>query len=234
MQAGVSIREEPAKGKLVGAVIQSFAVMRVLSRASEAMGVSAIAREAAINPSTAFNILQTLVLEGAVAVNEQTKTYLLSEGLLALCAPLLERGFVQDIGPELERLSTEFGCLAGVWQVVGDRGWPIAGNVFVLGLCNGVFAVAAIGAMMGLAGAGERTREGVRMGVWGAAQAIAFGLGGLAGALGVDLARQAHGHDAAAFQLIFALEAALFVVAAHLAVRATSRRATARQVAARA
>ena len=68
-------------------------------------------------------------------------------------------------------------------------GWPLAANVFVLGLCNGVFAVSAIGAMVGRAGAGENTREGVRMGVWGAAQAIAFGLGGLTGALGVDAAR---------------------------------------------
>ncbi|WP_421990751.1 BCD family MFS transporter [Qipengyuania sp.] len=103
-------------------------------------------------------------------------------------------------------------------------GWPLTANVFVLGLCNGLFAVAAIGAMMGLAGAGRKTREGVRMGVWGAAQAIAFGLGGLAGALGVDIARRAQGQDGTAFQLIFAIEACLFVIAAGLALHATRRR----------
>lgn len=102
-------------------------------------------------------------------------------------------------------------------------GWPLVANVFALGFFNGLFAVAAIGAMMGLAGAGRRTREGVRMGVWGAAQAIAFGLGGLVGALGVDLARSAQGQDAAAFQLIFAIEAGLFLVAAGLALRVASR-----------
>ena len=106
-------------------------------------------------------------------------------------------------------------------------GWPLAANVFVLGLCNGLFAVAAIGAMMGLAGAGRSTREGVRMGVWGAAQAIAFGLGGLGGALGVDIARRtqglASGQDGIAFQLIFAIEAGLFVVAAALALHATRK-----------
>ena len=93
--------------------------------------------------------------------------------------------------------------------------------MFVLGLGNGVFAVAAIGAMMGLAGAGAKTREGVRMGVWGASQAIAFGLGGLTGAVGVDLARRALGDDGDAFQLIFSIEAAAFLVAAILAVKAT-------------
>ncbi|MDP5103391.1 MAG: BCD family MFS transporter, partial [Erythrobacter sp.] len=100
-------------------------------------------------------------------------------------------------------------------------GWPLGINVFVLGLGNGVFAVAAIGAMMGLAGAGEKTREGVRMGVWGASQAIAFGLGGLTGAVGVDLARRAMGDDGSAFQLVFTIEAAAFLLAAILAIRAT-------------
>ncbi|OBX20595.1 bacteriochlorophyll synthase [Erythrobacter sp. QSSC1-22B] len=104
-------------------------------------------------------------------------------------------------------------------------GWPLTANVFALGFFNGLFAVAAIGAMMGLAGAGRRTREGVRMGVWGASQAIAFGLGGLIGALGVDFARRAQAQDAAAFQLIFAIEAVLFVVAAGLALRVASREA---------
>ena len=122
------------------------------------------------------------------------------------------------------------GCVGSALALVGlaigavtGPGWPLAANVFVLGFCNGAFAVAAIGAMMGLAGSGERTREGVRMGVWGASQAIAFGMGGLLGALGVDFARRAGTNDAAAFQLIFAIEAAAFVIAAILAVRATQR-----------
>ena len=119
------------------------------------------------------------------------------------------------LGSALALASLAIGAMAG-------PGWPIQVNVFALGFCNGLFAVAAIGAMMGLAGAGEKTREGVRMGVWGASQAIAFGLGGLIGALGVDIARQSLGHDGSAFQLIFAIEAALFVIAAGLAVRATS------------
>lgn len=118
------------------------------------------------------------------------------------------------------------GCLGSALALAGlalgariGPGWPLVPNVFALGFCNGLFTVAAIGAMMGLAGSGERTREGVRMGVWGAAQAIAFGLGGLTGAVGVDFARRVLGHDGAAFQLIFTLEGALFVAAAWLAFK---------------
>ena len=128
------------------------------------------------------------------------------------------------------------GCLGSALALAGlaigagaGPGWPLVPNVFALGFFNGVFAVAAIGSMMGLAGAGERTREGVRMGVWGAAQAIAFGLGGLIGALGVDFARSALGQDAAAFRLIFSLEGGLFVAAAWLAFK-VSRRAQASPV----
>ncbi|MEM6857439.1 MAG: BCD family MFS transporter [Pseudomonadota bacterium] len=105
--------------------------------------------------------------------------------------------------------------------MVGPR-WPIHANVMAFGFFAGIFTVAAIGAMMGLAGAGEKTREGVRMGVWGASQAIAFGLGGFVGALGRDVAKQAFGDDGRAFQLVFASEAALFVIAALLAWRATA------------
>jgi BCD family chlorophyll transporter-like MFS transporter len=120
------------------------------------------------------------------------------------------------------------GCLAsalglgalGLAAVSGPP-WPLGLNLFVLGFGNGVFAVAAIGSMMGLAGAGQNTREGVRMGVWGASQAIAFGLGGLLGALGLDAARAMLGDDGAAFQLVFAVEAGAFVLAALLAIKAT-------------
>ena len=132
--------------------------------------------------------------------------------------------------PSELRLWIVAGCIGSAIALVGlvfagaaGPGWPLEANVFALGFCNGVFAVSAIGAMMGLAGAGERTREGVRMGVWGASQAIAFGLGGLLGALGVDIARKAQGQDELAFQTIFAAEAVAFLIAAVLAVRATSR-----------
>ena len=86
---------------------------------------------------------------------------------------------------------TVAGCIGSAMALLGlamaarfAPHWPVAANIALLGFCNGVFAVSAIAAMMALAGAGGPAREGVRMGVWGAAQAIAFGLGGLTGAVG--------------------------------------------------
>lgn len=101
-------------------------------------------------------------------------------------------------------------------------GWPLAANIFVLGLANGVFAVAAIGAMMGMARDGAEAREGARMGVFGAAQAIGFGLGAFGGTVAADLMRALLTSDARAYGAVFALEGLIFLIAAGLALRVTT------------
>ncbi len=97
--------------------------------------------------------------------------------------------------------------------------WPLRTSVFFLGFANGAFAVAAIGSMMALASKGREKREGVRMGLWGAAQAIAFGLGGFLGAASVDLMRYLTGDPLTAYSTVFACEAVLFLAAALIASR---------------
>jgi BCD family chlorophyll transporter-like MFS transporter len=88
----------------------------------------------------------------------------------------------------------------------------------MLGVTNGAYAVAAIGSMMALVGAGGEKREGVRMGLWGAAQAFAFGIGGFLGTLASDVARYVLTSAALSYSAVFASEAGLFVVAAVMAV----------------
>jgi BCD family chlorophyll transporter-like MFS transporter len=124
------------------------------------------------------------------------------------------------------RLWTIGGCVASALMLVtlavaGFVGpaWPLRPTVFLLGLANGAYAVAAIGSMMGLVGRGRESREGTRMGLWGAAQAIAFGIGGIAATGAVDLARALTGSLPAAYGSVFVAEAALFVLATAYAVR---------------
>jgi BCD family chlorophyll transporter-like MFS transporter len=100
--------------------------------------------------------------------------------------------------------------------IIGPQ-WPIRTAVFVLGVANGIFSIAAIGSMMAMARSGHESREGVRMGLWGAAQALAFALGGLTGTLAVDVARWAFGSPTPAYTSVFLGEAALFILAAGLA-----------------
>jgi BCD family chlorophyll transporter-like MFS transporter len=127
---------------------------------------------------------------------------------------MLLRGFivVGCLGSAAALAALSLGGAAG-------EDFPLQETVFALGFCNGVFAVAAIGSMMALAGSGSGGRQGTRMGLWGAAQAVAFGLGGFLGTVAVDLTRHLVGSPAIAYGAVFAIEAALFVVAAGLAVR---------------
>ncbi|MEM6681040.1 MAG: BCD family MFS transporter [Pseudomonadota bacterium] len=117
------------------------------------------------------------------------------------------------------------GCIASALAFAGlalaahiGPSWPLRLNVFLLGLSNGAFAVAAIGSMMGLAGQGEAQREGTRMGVWGAAQAVAFGFGGFLGTLAIDIARALLDAPSTAYAAIFIGEAVLFVASGYIAM----------------
>ena len=109
-------------------------------------------------------------------------------------------------------------CL-GLASIVGP-GWPLRLSVLALGVSNGVFAVSAIGSMMELAHDGDPGYAGVRMGLWGAAQAIAFAFGGVLGTAIVDSFRWLFGSPTAAFAIVFSVEAVLFLVAAGLAAKA--------------
>jgi BCD family chlorophyll transporter-like MFS transporter len=117
------------------------------------------------------------------------------------------------------------GCIAScltmcglTWAALHPSGWPLQQNVFLLGLANGVFAIAAISSMMALSRSGHGAREGTRMGLWGAAQAISFALGGVSGTLLVDVAqRLLGGRSGTAYACVFALEAIGFFVAQWLA-----------------
>lgn len=117
------------------------------------------------------------------------------------------------------------GCMGSAIALIGlvaaakfAPAYPLKLNVFMLGFCNGIFAVAAIGSMFNLAHAGGTEREGLRMGLFGASQAIAFGMGGLGGTALADLARLIVGSPVTAYATVFALESVLFVLAAFLAL----------------
>jgi MFS transporter, BCD family, chlorophyll transporter len=96
--------------------------------------------------------------------------------------------------------------------------FPLRGTVFCLGVANGAYAVAAIGSMMRLVNAGRPERRGVRMGLWGAAQGVAFGIGGFLGAGATDVARQFLTKPALGYATVFTVEALLFLVSAGLAI----------------
>lgn len=143
-------------------------------------------------------------------------------------APLRRRG-----GPPLIWW-TSAGCVGSALALAGLSAaaisgppWPLTANIFLLGLFNGIFAATAIASMMELSGRGGANSAGIRMGVWGAAQALAFGTGGLVGAVATDAARHLLASDGPAFALTFTAEAGLFLLAALFALRLSAGRRTA-------
>ena len=88
--------------------------------------------------------------------------------------------FAGEFRDRAMRAWTMGGCIASTLAMGGmaaaalvGPAWPLRLSVLLLGAANGAFAVSAIGAMMGLAGSGRESREGTRVGLWGAAQAVA-------------------------------------------------------------
>lgn len=146
--------------------------------------------------------------------------------MIGMIAAAIAGSTVGKSSARFMRRLTVAGCIASALALgalaiaaMSEGRAPLQPLVFALGLANGAFAVAAIGSMMTLASAGAPGREGTRMGVWGASQAIAFGLGGFMGAVALDLARELFGEPARAFALVFIVEGAAFLMAAILALR---------------
>jgi BCD family chlorophyll transporter-like MFS transporter len=120
---------------------------------------------------------------------------------------------------------TVVGCLGSALALIAlvaaarfGKTWPLEPTVFALGFANGIFAVAAIGSMFSAA-AGAKSREGIRMGLFGASQAIAFGAGGFCGTILADVMKATTQSHALSYGTVFAVEALLFIVAAALAMR---------------
>jgi BCD family chlorophyll transporter-like MFS transporter len=165
----------------------------------------------------------------ALSLGETTRLASVQHGgvLLGMVAvALLGSMRAADRGRRLRRLAVG-GCVGAALSVLGlaalgllGNAGPLAAVCFAVGVGDGVFAAAAIASMMHLAGRDGEGRSGLRMGVWGAAQAIAFGLGGLVGTAAVDAARFALGAPpAVAYGLVFAADALLFLWAALLALQ---------------
>jgi BCD family chlorophyll transporter-like MFS transporter len=118
---------------------------------------------------------------------------------------------------------TVIGCGASAAAMMGltaaglHPSLPLPPIVFGLGFANGIFACSALGLMMSFASA-KGGGLGIRMGLWGAAQAMAFAIGGFAGAAGLDLMRHWMGTGITAFATIFGAEAVCFVAASFIAL----------------
>jgi BCD family chlorophyll transporter-like MFS transporter len=131
---------------------------------------------------------------------------------------MIAAGLLSTLGYGTLRFWAVTGCLISAMGLLGlGGGFPLIPSTVALGLGNGLFVVGAVGSMMTLAANHER-ETGTRMGVFGAAQAIAAGLAGLMATATLDIARMFLS-DAAAYGAVFTIEAVLFLFAALMALQ---------------
>lgn len=112
--------ETTSAARAVPAVTRSVAILRLLARSRDPLGVNAVARELGIVPSTCLHILRALLAEGLVAVDPASKRYLLDAGVLTLARSALRQdGFVRFAQPELDALAARTAATAIGVRVIG-------------------------------------------------------------------------------------------------------------------
>jgi DNA-binding IclR family transcriptional regulator len=116
----VAAAETDPSARAAPAVTRSVAILRLLARSRAPLGVNAIARQLEIVPSTCLHILRVLVAEGLVAVDAETKRYVLDAGVLTLARSALRQDGVPRIAQaELDALAARFSVTAIAVRVIG-------------------------------------------------------------------------------------------------------------------
>lgn len=115
---------------MVNSIVQALAILRFLARSRESQGVTAIARQVGINPSSAFNIVKTLTAENFLHFNESKKTYALGPGALELAGVALDSKNAFDRTRDLlDDIVLRFGVTSAFWRLTDDERLVLVGIV---------------------------------------------------------------------------------------------------------
>lgn len=102
------------------AISRAAAVLRLLGKSDQPLGLQPIARELGLVPSTCLYVLRALVAEELVSFDPDTKRYALEAGVLTLARQWLRRNQFADLTqPVLDRLAQQFGVTMLGVQIFG-------------------------------------------------------------------------------------------------------------------
>lgn len=97
----------------VPAVTRAVAILRLLGKSAQPLGVNAIAQTLGLVPSTCLHILRALVQERLVSFDAQTKLYRLGVGLLPLARAVVQGNtFATAVQTSLDRISDTWNVTA--------------------------------------------------------------------------------------------------------------------------
>lgn len=102
------------------AIARAAAIMRLLGKSAQPLGLQPIARELGLVPSTCLYVLRALVEEGLVGFDPVTKRYRLAAGVLTLARQFLSRDpFHQLAQGPLDRVAAQFDVTTLGVQIAG-------------------------------------------------------------------------------------------------------------------
>lgn len=102
------------------AISRAVAILRLLGRSEEPLGLQSIARTLDLVPSTCLYVLRALVSEEFVKFNADTKRYSLEAGVLTIARHWLRKNRFTDLAQqEINRISDQFDVTVLGVNVVG-------------------------------------------------------------------------------------------------------------------
>lgn len=102
---------------VVRPVVNAIALLRHLGGTGAPASVTQLARLTGINTSTCFNILRTLVAEGLLVFDEETKTYQIGIGAIEIAQSALNEGGKADVlQPMVDAVARRHGVTLTLWR----------------------------------------------------------------------------------------------------------------------
>lgn len=116
--------EDPAEsstGVTVKPVVNAIRILRFLTASGSPARAADIARELAINPSTCFNTLRTLVAEEMLDFDPLSKTYTTGLGLAKLVEQLVTQGQrLEIVRPLMQEFAAAHHVTVTLWRRMGN------------------------------------------------------------------------------------------------------------------
>ena len=104
----------------VPAVSRAIAILRLLGKSENPLGVHAVASALGLVPSTCLHILRILVAEELASFDSVTKRYSLAAGILAIARGVLRRRSLSDlVQPLLDDFAQRWGATAVCVEAAG-------------------------------------------------------------------------------------------------------------------
>jgi DNA-binding IclR family transcriptional regulator len=108
-------------GKPVGAVVSAARILRYLATINGTVRGSKVAQDLGLNPSTCFNILQTLAAENLVRFDHESKRYRLGYGLLDLASSnAIMGGDLNGIRTAMQTVSDRHDVTMSLWRRISE------------------------------------------------------------------------------------------------------------------